>query len=186
VSKKLKELVKIIQAKKEWTVEDVAKSVGYSRVQLSRLMNQDESSDIESLLEEKHSALIQNVSPAATLIGRADVKQKSLPLDEWQAKYLAQVERENEQLRKDKEDLKRDKATLEKLVQDNQKIISISLRSLEALSKTLSVRQLAVGKTVLQSLERLEKKKPGSLIAASDKEVEEIEREMYVHDTAAG
>lgn len=62
MSKELRNLVKKIQFLKNWTAEQVAKSVGYSRVHLQREMKKEETSELEAMLKEKHSAVLQNAS----------------------------------------------------------------------------------------------------------------------------
>lgn len=62
MSKELRNLVKKIQFLKNWTAEEVAKSVGYSRVHLQREMKKQETSELEAMLKEKHHALLQNAS----------------------------------------------------------------------------------------------------------------------------
>ena len=178
MSKQLKELVKIIQAKRGgWTVEDVAKSVGYSRVHLTRLYTEGDTSDVEDLLRNRHADVLQNVPLSAG----AWMQEKALKGSEehFRTKYLRRIEKENEQLQKDKE-------RLHKLLEDNQEIIKTNLTMLLALAKTLSARQIAIGETTLQSLERLEKKKRDSLVVASDKIIDQIQEGTYARSSVPG
>lgn len=60
MSNSLKEIVKFVQLKMGWNLDQVAKSIGYSRVHLTRLMKEKKKSDVEDLILKKHSALFQN------------------------------------------------------------------------------------------------------------------------------
>ena len=62
MSKNLKEIVKKIQFLKDWTVEEVAQSIGYSRVHLSKEMKRGENDLLRNLLLETHKEILQNVS----------------------------------------------------------------------------------------------------------------------------
>lgn len=61
-SKTLKEIVKEIQHKKEWTIEQVAISIGYSRVHLTKEMKKGTNDVLAAALIEKHGAILQNVT----------------------------------------------------------------------------------------------------------------------------
>lgn len=63
MSKRLRDLVAKLQYKKGWTVEEVAKSIGYSRGHLTKEMAREGKSDIEVALIEKHAKILQNGSP---------------------------------------------------------------------------------------------------------------------------
>ncbi len=58
----MREIVKTIQLKKGWNIEQVAKSVGYSRVYLSRLVNQAKKNDSEDEMIKKLTPILQNVN----------------------------------------------------------------------------------------------------------------------------
>ena len=62
MSNKLREYVKKIQFDKDWTIEEVAKSIGYSRVHLTKEMKKESSPDIERILFEKHRSILQSDS----------------------------------------------------------------------------------------------------------------------------
>lgn len=64
MSKELRNLVKKIQFLKNWTAEEVAKSVGYSRVHLQREMKKEEPSELEAILKAKHNDVLQSASNA--------------------------------------------------------------------------------------------------------------------------
>lgn len=59
---KLREIVKEIQYKKKMTVEQVAESIGYSRVHLTKEMKKGENGPLLKLLLDKHGDILQNVS----------------------------------------------------------------------------------------------------------------------------
>jgi transcriptional regulator with XRE-family HTH domain len=62
LAKSLKDIVKEIQFRKNWTVEQVAGSIGYSRVHLTKEMSKGNNPSLIKLLFEKHNAALQNVS----------------------------------------------------------------------------------------------------------------------------
>lgn len=62
MSKKLRRIVKKIQYDNDWTIEEVAQSVGYSRVHLTREMKKEDSLEMEKVLENKFGVMVQNVS----------------------------------------------------------------------------------------------------------------------------
>lgn len=62
MSKKLKDIVKKLKHLKNWTVEDVAKSVDRTRVHLQKEMKAAESPIMEALLLQKHGGILQNVA----------------------------------------------------------------------------------------------------------------------------
>jgi hypothetical protein len=66
MSNSLKDLVKEIQHKKKWNIEQVAASIGYSRVHLNRAMNKDGSFEIENLLKSTHADVLQDVTTDVT------------------------------------------------------------------------------------------------------------------------
>jgi transcriptional regulator with XRE-family HTH domain len=62
MAKTVAELVKELQFKKQWTIEEVAKSIGYSRVHLTNVMKKGDNPDIKAMLLEKHKDILQNVN----------------------------------------------------------------------------------------------------------------------------
>lgn len=62
MSNGLKDLVEEIQFRKKWTVAQVAESIGYSRVHLTREYKKQGRSELEDLLLAKHGKMLQNVS----------------------------------------------------------------------------------------------------------------------------
>lgn len=62
MSNRLREIVKIVQLKKKWTLEQVAKSISYSRVHLGRLMKADAYHEVEDILAKKYADLLQNAT----------------------------------------------------------------------------------------------------------------------------
>lgn len=69
MSKTLEDYVKELQFKKKWTVEQVAKSIGYSRVHLTKEMKKGDNADLKRLLLDKHSDTLQNVSESIAVSG---------------------------------------------------------------------------------------------------------------------
>jgi hypothetical protein len=63
MSNRLREIVEEIQHRRKWTQEQVAKSIGYTRVSLLREMGKAEPSAYEDMLLQKHADILQNVSP---------------------------------------------------------------------------------------------------------------------------
>ena len=59
MSNKLSQLVKDIKYKTDKTIEQIAESIGYSRVHLGREMKKEESPAIEELLNEKYRDVLQ-------------------------------------------------------------------------------------------------------------------------------
>lgn len=62
MSKKLRRIVKKIQYDNDWTIEEVAQSVGYSRVHLQREMKKQDSLEMEKVFEDKFGTVLQSVS----------------------------------------------------------------------------------------------------------------------------
>jgi hypothetical protein len=62
MSNRLREIVEEIQHRRKWTQEQVAKSIGYTRVSLLREMGKPEASAYEDMLLQKHADILQNVS----------------------------------------------------------------------------------------------------------------------------
>lgn len=66
MANKLKDTVNKLQYLLKMTVEEVAMSIGYSRVHLTKQMNKKKDDDVtnslNSLLEDKHKGTLQNVS----------------------------------------------------------------------------------------------------------------------------
>lgn len=62
MSKELKEIVKKIQFAKDWSMEQVASSIDYSRVHLAREIKKKEKSELEDKLIEKHKDVLHVVS----------------------------------------------------------------------------------------------------------------------------
>jgi hypothetical protein len=101
MSKTLREIVKEIQFAKDWTVEDVAKSIGYSRVHLTKEMSKGDNSELKKLLLSKHADTLQNVSRSKskgnddneTLIINADLNKhlKDLTKDIVQTKATVNI-----------------------------------------------------------------------------------------------
>lgn len=63
MSKELIQMVKKIQFEKELTIDEVAKSINYSRVHLQREMKKEGSSPVIDILRNKYKEVIQNVTP---------------------------------------------------------------------------------------------------------------------------
>lgn len=62
MSKQLTQMVKKIQFEKELTIDEVAKSINYSRVHLQREMKKEGASPVIDILRNKYKDVIQNVS----------------------------------------------------------------------------------------------------------------------------
>lgn len=70
MSNTLKQIVKNIQFVKGWSIEQVAQSIGYSRVHLNKAMNSTEGNgELEELLRVKHGEILQNVSAGKEVKG---------------------------------------------------------------------------------------------------------------------
>jgi len=97
-------------------------------------------------------------------------KPNDSPKEDYQIKYIKQLEKENEYL---------------------QGIVKTNLTLVLATVQTLSVRQRAVGETILDSLERIEsasqskKKSSGALVADAGRRIDQIEREAFGHGSEA-
>lgn len=63
----LKDLVKEIQFRKNWTIEQVANSIHYSRVHLNREMKAGSNQELIDLLRSTHRDVLQNVTNDAAL-----------------------------------------------------------------------------------------------------------------------
>lgn len=87
------------------------------------------------------------------------------------------VRRERESADRERKALLEDKAFLQEMIRSN---LTLALATL----KTIGIRQEAEGETVLASLERIERKPEGSLIAAADTRRAQIEKEWQVHGNA--
>lgn len=66
MSTKLRELVDKIKYLRNWTTAQVAESVNYTRVHLQNEMKKG-NAEIEKLLKERHSDILQNVKPEIQL-----------------------------------------------------------------------------------------------------------------------
>lgn len=93
MSNSLKEIVKFVQLKNGWTLEQVAKSVGYSRVHLTRLMKEKKKSDVEDMILKKHASLFQNDTfpkSGALIIKTEKPSEKDFLLEKATVKALYQ------------------------------------------------------------------------------------------------
>ncbi len=90
MSKRLKEIVKIIQAKRGWTQEEVAKSIKYSAVQMSRLINSPAKHEVEEILIKKFPELLQNVPPERIVIHGEEMTEKDHLMNKAVVKVLYQ------------------------------------------------------------------------------------------------
>ena len=95
--KTLRHIVSEIKFHKSWTVEQVAKSIGYSRVHLQKEMNKKEDNEhLKEKLYDAHKEILQNVSRGtdekrlntSANFSRAEVDYKE--------KYIAILEKQNE------------------------------------------------------------------------------------------
>lgn len=59
---KLKDLVKEIQFRKDLTIEQIAESIGYSRVHLTKEIKKGGNKTLEDLLLKKYNEILQNVA----------------------------------------------------------------------------------------------------------------------------
>lgn len=84
MSKELEKIVRKIQFEKDWTIEEVAKSIGYSRVHLAREMKKTPTSELEHLLKNKFKDMFQNVSSSNGSMGNANKAIQDL--QEWQVR----------------------------------------------------------------------------------------------------
>lgn len=86
--------MKTIQAMGDMTAEQVAKKIGYSRGHLSRLMNEDadneDSTQIEALLEEKFEELLQGVTFS---------RQKNFSPEQLYAMFIAVADKQTDILK---------------------------------------------------------------------------------------
>jgi hypothetical protein len=74
MSNELKSLVDKIKFLKKWTVEDVAKSINYSRVHLTNAMaGRVAADDLVRQLKEKHSTLLDSVVQEEEYLGYGEV-----------------------------------------------------------------------------------------------------------------
>lgn len=95
------------------------------------------------------------------------------------------LERQNELMARQNTILERQANNIEEKVESvESKTIELSsqLTQVSATVRTVSLRQEAEGETVLHSLERLEKKTKGSLVAAADMRRNEILQEWHKRD----
>lgn len=171
LSNRLKEISKIIQAKKGWNLDELAKSIGYSRGHLTRLFKEEDTREIEKTLSEKYSDLLQNeIFTLGFHLGKQKSPEESE--DSYRAKYIKKLEEEN--------------ALLIELVKSNNEIIKTNLTLVLATVRTISVRQEATGGVALESLARLEKRKDEkSLVVEGDMRRGQIEREAHRHGKPA-
>lgn len=89
MSKTLRDIVKEIQFAKDWTIEEVAKSIGYSRVHLTKEMAKGNNNELKKLLIEEHSGILQNVSNKPG--GKFNNINLSIDKDEFQREVLEQI-----------------------------------------------------------------------------------------------
>jgi transcriptional regulator with XRE-family HTH domain len=172
LSNRLREISKIVQAKKGWTLGEVAESIGYSRGHLTRLFKDDNTEAVEKLLFEKHKGLLQN-DVLFALPHHGSIKNPAETEDSYRAKYIRKLEDDN--------------ALLTELIKSNQEIIKNNLTVVLATVRTISVRQEATGTVALESLARLEKKKNEHvLVDEVDKRTVQIETAAYTHGNAVG
>lgn len=82
----MEEIVRRIKYVKALTTEQVADSIGYSRVYLTRVMKNEGSSDLEKILTEKYKDVFQNVTLTVTQ-PQADADYKKLHV-----KYVQSLE----------------------------------------------------------------------------------------------
>jgi 16S rRNA C1402 (ribose-2'-O) methylase RsmI len=80
MSKTLRDIVKEIQFAKDWTIEQVAKSIGYSRVHLTKEMAKGDNNELKTLLIDHHREILQNVSKGniRLTIGKDEFQQMIL------------------------------------------------------------------------------------------------------------
>lgn len=83
MSKTLRDIVKEIQFAKDWTIEQVAKSIGYSRVHLTKEMAKGNNNELKNLLMDHHREILQNVSKGNIRL--------SIGKDEFQHETLTQL-----------------------------------------------------------------------------------------------
>lgn len=116
MSKKLTEIVKKLQFLKDWTIEDVAKSIGYSRVHLTKEMKKSESSNLEELLLVKHHGILQNDSKNKTDILQNDSKKGISSDNVYKDEYIQSLKDQIQILKEKNDDLKSHCSFLEKSV----------------------------------------------------------------------
>lgn len=75
MSKELHQMVKKIQFERNLTIEEVAESVGYSRVHLQREMKRDGPSPVIDILRNKYKEVIQNVTPPENVVNSNELIQ---------------------------------------------------------------------------------------------------------------
>lgn len=109
---KLKEIVKKIQFHTDLTIEQIAKSINYSRVHLSKEIKKGQNETIEKLLFEKYPDILQNVTDNATKGKEIDKPEKDqiIKLFEENKKLL---EDKVKKLEEEKKDWEKDKEKLE-------------------------------------------------------------------------
>lgn len=163
MSKELKEIVKKLQFEKDWTIEQVAESVGYSRVHLQREIKKSTKSELEAILISKHKDVLQNVT------------EKALPANGYTITledYIREIKAHNKFL----QDL---------LISKVDKIdtnLSTTLGGVLQLSLHVeSAREVA-----LRSLARLEKKPQDALKNEADKIVLQLMKEHRKQDSFSG
>lgn len=104
MSKNLREIVREIQFKKDWTIEQVAESIGYTRVHLTKEMKKDASPLIADLLIEKYKDILQNVSRGNGDSWNLNGKEKNQP--DFARKLVARLEKDIEKLEVENAELK--------------------------------------------------------------------------------
>jgi hypothetical protein len=150
---------------------DLLKSAGISRSKIEEELHYSENY-IDQLLtkggnDRFYQALKRYKEAVFESIAKDNIDVKDITPSEglYQSKYIKQLEKENQYL---------------------QKIVETNLMLVLATVRTISVRQRAVGEVVLHSLEKIEKKSTkstGALLAAADRQIDQIEREAYAHDS---
>lgn len=88
MSKELYQMVKKIQFERNLTIEEVAESVGYSRVHLQREMKKEGPSPVIDILKNKYKDVIQNVTPAENVVTSNELIQAITRLAESNEKIV--------------------------------------------------------------------------------------------------
>lgn len=132
-------------------------------------------SSISEILAERQNIQPESWSAFRTHFGisEGDAKSETSELTVEEA-----IRREREAVDRERKALQDDKVFLQDLIKTNLTLVLGTAR-------TISARQIAAGKVILGSLERLEGVDPETLQKEVDKEIGQIEREAYTHGSEA-
>lgn len=170
MSKELRQMVKKIQFERSLTIDEVAKSIKYSRVHLQREMKKEGHSPVIDILKEKYKDLLQNVSQVSKQI--IDIQ------DQEPSKELSSLIESNLTMARS---IERNSTSLADLVQMlKEKSVPVNLDVL-GLVETLRQLDAKVNLLLRPHIEQAEeelKKEAGRFVNDRDKEAFEIARKF--------